>query len=74
MANISAPLDSSLFEYVAQSVRIGAYASKAELIRVAVTKLREEDAMRTLSASMLDSREGRVYRGDLKALVEKSEI
>ena len=74
MTNVTVPVDAKLFDYVERAVKSGKYASKADLMRVALMKLRDEDAFAALQDSLADKRAGRVYVGDLKELVEKLDL
>ena len=74
MTNVTVPVDPKLFDYVERAVKSGKYASKADLMRVALLKLRDEDAFVALQDSLADKRAGRVYTGDLKKLVEKLDL
>lgn len=71
MANISVPItDKALLGYVEHAVKSGLYASKADMIRIAIEKMREDEILQSLSASRLDAKAGRVYKGNLKDVVE----
>ena len=48
MTNVTVPVDAKLFDYVERAVKSGKYASKADLMRVALLKLRDEDAFAAL--------------------------
>jgi Arc/MetJ-type ribon-helix-helix transcriptional regulator len=74
MTNVTLPVDPKLFDYVERAVKSGKYASKAELMHVALLKLRDDDAFAALQDSLADRRVGRVYKGDLKELVEKFDL
>jgi Arc/MetJ-type ribon-helix-helix transcriptional regulator len=74
MTNITVPVDSKLYDFVERSIAAGKYANKADLMRAALIQLRESDMFDALSDSLADKRAGRVYKGDLKTLVEKCDL
>jgi Arc/MetJ-type ribon-helix-helix transcriptional regulator len=74
MTNVTVPVDDKLFDYVERAVKSGKYASKADLMRAALIQMRDNDAFAALQESLADKKVGRVYKGDLKKLVESVDL
>lgn len=67
MATISVPLSSELQEHLDSLVAKGAGANRADVMRRALTKFAEDEAIRVILASEKEP----VLRGDLKKLLKK---
>jgi Arc/MetJ-type ribon-helix-helix transcriptional regulator len=74
MTNVTVPVDDKLFDYVERAVKSGKYASKADLMRAALLRLRDDDAFAALQESLADKKAGKVYKGDLKKLVDSVDL
>lgn len=71
MTTISVPIPSFLEEFIKNMVRDGHAANKADVVRRALMKYREDEAVNAVLEAENDVREGRVVRGDLRTLVKK---
>jgi len=71
MATITVPITKELEQFIESELRAGSGESKAHLVRYALTRLCEERALARLHEAESDIREGRIYRGNLKALLKE---
>lgn len=71
MTTISVPLPPNMVEYIENEVRIGNFANKAQLIRKALDKFREDEAVNAVLRSEQEAREGKIFKGDLDELAKK---
>ncbi|MDO8575124.1 MAG: hypothetical protein Q7R78_00275 [bacterium] len=71
MTTISVPLPPNMVEYIENEVRVGNYANKAQLIRKALDKFREDEAVEAVLRSEQEAKEGKVFYGDLDELAKK---
>ena len=71
MTTISVPLPPSMVEYIENEVRIGNFANKAQLVRKALDKFREDEAVNAVLRSEQEAREGKLFKGDLDELAKK---
>ena len=71
MPTISVPLPPNMVEYIENEVRIGNFANKAQLIRKALDKFREDEAVNAVLRSEQEAREGKIFKGDLDELAKK---
>ncbi len=71
MATITTPVEKDLEAFIAREVREGRAESKAHVVRSALRLLREERAFERIREAEEDIRSGRVYAGDLRALLKK---
>jgi len=71
MTTLSVPLPPHMVEYIENEVRIGNYANKAQLVRKALEKFREDEAIEAILRSERDVEEGRVFFGDLNKIAKK---
>ena len=71
MTTISVPLPPNMVEYIENEVRLGNFENKAQLIRKALEKFRENEAVESILRSERDVKEGRVFYGDLKEISKK---
>ena len=70
MATISIPITSDLNEYIDEQVKLGKASSKAELIRRAIIKYKEDEFVNTILQAEQEVKEGKVLRGDLDKLAK----
>lgn len=70
MATLSVPLTASLEESVVRLVKSGFAETKAEVVRKAITRLAEEEAIHAVLLSQKEAREGKVFEGDLAELMK----
>lgn len=71
MTTISVPLPPNMVEYIESEVKAGNYSNKAQLIRKAIAKFREDEAIEEILRSERDLKEGRVFYGDLIEISKK---
>ena len=70
MTTISIPITTELNEYINEQVRIGKAASKAELIRRAIIRYKEDDFIATIQRASQEVKDGKALTGDLDMLAE----
>ncbi len=71
MTTISVPLPAHLELAVNNLVKSGYGSNKADVIRRAITRLLEEEAVETVLRAEREIREGKGLRGDLRELAKK---
>ncbi len=71
MSTISVPLSTELDEYVTTAVRRGDAASKADLVRRALRRYAEDEAINVVLRSQQEMREGKVIYGNLRKILKK---
>ncbi len=70
MTTISIPITTELNEFIDEQVRLGNASSKAELIRRAIIKFKEETFIKSILEAQEDVKNGRVFTGDIDKLAE----
>ena len=70
MTTVSIPLSTKLNDYVNEQVRLGKASSKAELIRRALTKYKEDEFVKTIRQAQQEVRDGKALSGDLDELAK----
>lgn len=70
MSTLSVPLTADLETAVSRLVKSGFAETKAEVVRRAITRLAEDEAVNTVLMSQKEAREGKVFEGDLRKLVK----
>lgn len=68
MSTISVPLTPPLETFIDEMIRIGFGSSKADVVRRALDKCREDQAVEAVMRSMQEVRDGKILRGDLDEL------
>lgn len=71
MTTITVPITKELKSFIDEELTSGASESKAQLVRFALGRLREERALARLQEAEADIKAGRVYKGNLKKLVKQ---
>ncbi len=71
MTTITIPISKELEDFIKEEIASGASETKAGLVRHALSRLKEERALARLQEAELDIKQGRVYKGNLKALLTK---
>ncbi|MEK7665306.1 MAG: hypothetical protein AAB337_00290 [Patescibacteria group bacterium] len=71
MSTLSVPLTPSLEETIDRLVSSGFAETKAEVVRKAIARLAEEEAVNAVLRSEQEAREGKIFRGDLRTLLKK---
>jgi Arc/MetJ-type ribon-helix-helix transcriptional regulator len=70
MSTLSVPLPANLEEAITRLVNAGFAETKAEVVRKAIARLAEEEAVNVVLLSQKEAREGKLLEGDLKKLVK----
>jgi Arc/MetJ-type ribon-helix-helix transcriptional regulator len=68
MTTISIPLNNELNEYIDTQVRLGNASSKAELIRRAIIKFKEDEFVNSILKAKQEIKDGKALKGDLDEL------
>lgn len=71
MSTITVPISKEIEDFIEEEISSGLGETKAGLVRYALSRLQEERALSRLQEAELDIKQGRVYKGDLKALLKK---
>ena len=71
MSTISVPIPSFLEEFIKQMVESGHAANKADLVRRALIRYREDEAINSVLRAEQEIREGKILEGDLDLLAKK---
>lgn len=69
MANVSVPLSAELEERLDALVSDGVGSNRADVMRRALERLAEEEAIRVVLQSEKEIAEGKVIRGDLRKIL-----
>ena len=70
MTTISIPITTELNEFIDEQVRLGNASSKAELIRRAIVKFKEDQFLMVILEAEQEVRDGKVFTGDLDKLAK----
>jgi putative addiction module CopG family antidote len=71
MSTLSVPLTSELEKFITDMVRNGRAVNKADVVRKALIKMSEDEAVAAVLRSEQDERDGKVFYGDLPTLVKQ---
>ena len=71
MSTISVPLPQNLENFVNDMVARGQAPNKAEVVRRALDKYAEDQAVEMVMQSMREYKEGKILEGDLDELLDK---
>ncbi len=71
MVTLSIPIDRELEEFIETMIKSKKAETKAQVVRLALKLLKEEEALRDLAEAQIDVVKGRVYKGDLKKLAKE---
>lgn len=71
MSTLSVPLTIQLEEAINNLVRNGFGANKADVVRKAVARLIEDEAVMSVLVAEQEIAEGKIIKGDLKTLLKK---
>ncbi|MBU1091392.1 hypothetical protein KKA27_00815 [Patescibacteria group bacterium] len=71
MSTLSIPFPSNLEEFIESSVKSGYAPTKAEVVRKAVRRLAEEQAINDVLEAQRGVRKGEILYGDIDELVKK---
>ncbi|MEK7185262.1 MAG: hypothetical protein AAB726_01440 [Patescibacteria group bacterium] len=70
MTTISIPINNNLNEYIDEQVRLGNASSKAELIRRAIIKFKNDEFVSSILEAEQEIKDGKILTGDLDKLAE----
>lgn len=70
MSTISVPLNAELTNWLEQMVKQGYADNKASLVRKAIRRMAEEEAIAVVLRAEQEFRDGKVLRGDLDELAK----
>jgi putative addiction module CopG family antidote len=70
MSTLSVPLPVHLEEFVDQMVTRGYGTNKADVVRRALNRLAEEEAIKSVIQAEQEIREGKIVKGDLKKILK----
>lgn len=68
MTTISIPISNELNDFINQQVKLGRASSKAELVRLAIKKFKENEFILNILEAEQEVRDGKVLTGDLDEL------
>jgi len=71
MSTISVPLPPVLEEFIKSMVADGRAANKADVVRKALMKMREDEAVDLVLRAEQEGREGKNLRGNLRELAKR---
>lgn len=71
MSTLSVPLTPKLEEFINSQVKSGRAASKADVVRRALTAFTEEEAISAVLEAQREVREGKILRGDVRELAKQ---
>jgi len=70
MTTISIPITNELNEFIDEQVELGKVASKAELIRRAIIKFKDDEFITSILKAKQEIKEGKALVGDLDKLAK----
>ena len=70
MPTLSVPLTAHLEEFVKSMVRRGQASNKADVLRRALTRYAEEEAILSVLQAEQEIKEGKAVKGDLKKILK----
>ena len=71
MTTLSVPISPELEKFVTGMIKKGQAANKADVVRKALKKLSEDEAVNAVLQAEQECREGKILRGDLDSLAKK---
>jgi Arc/MetJ-type ribon-helix-helix transcriptional regulator len=71
MSTLSVPLTAELESFIADMVRSGVASNKADVVRRALTRMAEEEAINDVFRSQQEIREGRGVEGNIREILAK---
>ncbi|KKR84590.1 MAG: hypothetical protein UU48_C0012G0005 [Candidatus Uhrbacteria bacterium GW2011_GWF2_41_16] len=71
MSTISVPLPHPLESFIERMVKRGAASTKAEVVRQALARYAEDEAVESVLRAQQELREGKEIRGDLREILKK---
>jgi Arc/MetJ-type ribon-helix-helix transcriptional regulator len=71
MTTISVPIPAHQVKFIDRMVKLGIGTNKADVVRRALAKFEEDQAVEAVLRSEQEAREGKILRGDLRELLKK---
>ncbi len=71
MSTLSVPLTPSLEEFIRRQVKSGKAANKAHVVRYALQRLSEAEAVEVVLQSERELAEGKILRGNLRVIAKR---
>ena len=71
MSTISVPISSEQDRFIDLYIKEGKADNKAQVVRRALSRFAEEEAIRVVLEAEKEVAEGKILRGDLRALLKK---
>lgn len=71
MSTISVPLTQTLELFIERTVKRGAASTKAEVVRQALSRYAEEEAVAAVLRGQQERKEGKEIRGNLRKILKK---
>ncbi|MEK7094538.1 MAG: hypothetical protein AAB886_00320 [Patescibacteria group bacterium] len=71
MSTISVPITGALESFIDGMVRRGAAPNKAEVVRQALTRFAEDQAIEAVLRAEQEVKDGKAMRGDLRKIVKR---
>ncbi len=71
MTTITVPLNTALNEFINEQVKLGKVPNKAELVRAAIIKYKEDALITELLKAKQEAKEGKLFTGDLDVLAKR---
>jgi Arc/MetJ-type ribon-helix-helix transcriptional regulator len=71
MSTLSVPLPNTLATFVEDMVKSGMAANKAEVVRQALTRYAEDQAVEAVLRSEQEARDGKLLSGDLRQIAQR---
>ena len=70
MTTITIPITSDLNDFINDQVKIGEASSKADFVRRAIQKMKEEIFIRQILQAKQEAKQGKLLKGDLDKLAK----
>lgn len=70
MTTITIPLNNELNDFINHQVKIGEASSKAEFVRRAIQKMKEDIFVKQILEAKLEAKQGKLLKGDLDKLAK----
>lgn len=71
MTTITVPLNPELNEFINEQVKLGKVPNKAELVRAAIIRYKEDALITELLKAKQEAKEGKLFTGDLDVLAKR---
>ncbi len=71
MSTLSVPITSALAAFIDEMIRRGVAPNKAEVVRQALTRFAEDQAVDAVLRAEQEARDGKMLRGNLRELAKR---